>query len=422
MRLALDFQPNAVHSGIYTAIRDGADERHGVNLEVRVPSASTDSLKLLSAGRADMAVVDIHDLALARERGEDLVGVGALVQRPLAAVIARSGIRRPRDLEGRRVGVTGLPSDDAVLKAVVTSDGGDVSRVRRVTIGFSAVPSLVTGRVDAALAFWNAEGVTLRRRGVRTREFRVDRYGAPPYPELVLAVTRRTLNERRDLVRETLAALADGTEEALSHPPTAVGEIARASGEDEADGGRPAAGPHPRAAPARCRLDPAVLREWARFDVRFGILERPPDLRRAFDTRLARREIPARSPLGGGEGVHQRRGLARHARARHHALHAGLLRPAAHVLLHVGVEGQRGQSRGGGGGQALVHVGGEVHHLHVRGLARGHHLVSGQRRRRRGASTRTEGRDRSGPPAPRATAPGGGGTPRAPTRAGPTSA
>ena len=82
MRLALDFQPNAVHAGIYTAIRDGADERHGVNLEVRVPAASTDSLKLLSAGRADIAVVDIHDLGLARERGEDLVGVGALVQRP----------------------------------------------------------------------------------------------------------------------------------------------------------------------------------------------------------------------------------------------------------------------------------------------------------------------------------------------------
>ena len=220
VRLALDFQPNAVHSGIYTTVRDGADERHGVKLEVRVPSSSTDSLKLLSAGRADMAVVDIHDLALARERGEDLVGVGALVQRPLAAVIARSGIRRPRDLEGRRVGVTGLPSDEAVLRAVVTSDGGDLSRVHRVTIGFSAVPSLVTGRVDAALAFWNAEGVTLRRRGVHTREFRVDRYGAPRYPELVLAVTRRTLDERRDVVKETLAALADGTEEALrTRPP-----------------------------------------------------------------------------------------------------------------------------------------------------------------------------------------------------------
>ena len=41
-----------------------------------------------------MAVLDIHDLGLARERGRDFVGVGALVQRPLAAIIARREVRR----------------------------------------------------------------------------------------------------------------------------------------------------------------------------------------------------------------------------------------------------------------------------------------------------------------------------------------
>ena len=198
--LALDFQPNAVHAGIYAAQRE---EPGGMALEVRVPGASTDSLKLLAAGRADMAVVDIHDLGLARERGRDVVGVGALVQRPLAAVIAHSGeVRRPRDLEGRRVGVTGLASDEAVLRAVVESDGGDPERVDTVTTGFAAVPSLIAGRVDAVVSFWNVEGVALRRRGVRTREFRVDEFGAPRYPELVLAVERETLDERRALVSD----------------------------------------------------------------------------------------------------------------------------------------------------------------------------------------------------------------------------
>src|SRR5918997_633666 len=141
--LALDFQPNAVHAGIYAAVERDLDRRHGLDLRVRVPSASTDSLKLLAAGRADLADVDIHDLGLARERGGDLVGVGALVQRPLAAVIARGGeIRRPRDLEGRRVGVTGLPSDEALLRAVVEGDGGEFDEVRRLTIRFLAGPTL----------------------------------------------------------------------------------------------------------------------------------------------------------------------------------------------------------------------------------------------------------------------------------------
>jgi NitT/TauT family transport system substrate-binding protein/putative hydroxymethylpyrimidine transport system substrate-binding protein len=282
-RLALDFQPNAVHAGIYAALADAADERHGLDLEVRVPAASTDSIKLLAAGRADMAVVDIHDLALARERGRDLVGVGALVQRPLAAVIARGHVPRPRALAGKRVGVTGLPSDDAVLRAVLEHDGSSPGRVRRLTIGFSAVPSLIAGRVDAVVAFWNAEGVVLRRRGIPTTEFRVDRYGAPRYPELVLATTRSALVRDADLIRDMLAALREGTRAALGDPARAVAAVAQASGEDEQvvraqfDALAPAFRPP-------LRLDREAIAAWARFDVRFGILTRPPDLRRAFAT------------------------------------------------------------------------------------------------------------------------------------------
>src|SRR3954452_3552018 len=117
MRLALDFTPNAAHAPIYAAIRTGADRRHGIRLRIVGPGTGTpDSLKLVNSGRADVGVLDIHALGLAAARGADIVGIGALVQKPLAAVIARPEVRRPRDLAGKTVGVTGLPSDDAVLK------------------------------------------------------------------------------------------------------------------------------------------------------------------------------------------------------------------------------------------------------------------------------------------------------------------
>ena len=273
--LALDFQPNAVHAGIYAAR----------NLDVRVPAASTDSLKLLAAGRADMSVVDIHDLGLAREQGADVVGVGALVQRPLAAVIARgSEIRRPRDLEGRRVGVTGLPSDEAVLRAIVEHDGGSLARVRRVTIGFSAVPSLISGRVDAVVSFWNAEGVALRERGVRTREFRVDEFGAPRYPELVLTVSRRTLEDHAELVDSMLDQLASGTRAALRYRDAIVTELAREGGSDEELMRAQLEAVAPALVPA-VRLDRDALEAWAEFDAEFGILRDPPDVERAFRLR-----------------------------------------------------------------------------------------------------------------------------------------
>src|SRR5918997_1485562 len=236
------------------------------DLRLRVPSASTDSLKLLAAGRADISVVYIYDLGLAREEGEPIVGVGALVQRPLAAVIARRGeVRRPRDLEGRRVGVTGLPSDDAVLRAVVEDDGGDFDLVERITIGFSAVPSLISRRIDAVVSFWNAEGVALRAQGVPTREFRVDDHGAPRYPELVLVTERETLRDRPELVEDVVATVAAGTRAALADRDTAVAELVEASGADDQLVRAQLSAIAPALRPP-LRLDRAAPEEWAEVD------------------------------------------------------------------------------------------------------------------------------------------------------------
>jgi ABC-type nitrate/sulfonate/bicarbonate transport system substrate-binding protein len=291
--LLLDFQPNAVHTGIYMALERGYDDSLGVHLRVRVPGSSTDAVKLLATGRADLAILDIHDLALAREAGSDLVGVMALVQTPLAAVLAQPEIRTPRDLEGKRVGVTGLPSDDAVLRSIVAGAGGDPAKVRPTTIGFTAVRSMLTRRVAAATGFWNAEGVALKAQRPQTREFRVEEFGAPAYPELVLAVTRETKQDRPALVRATVAALARGYEEVLSDPENGVSTLVDAvEGLDREQVQRELDAVSPSfTAGARGfgELDRARLEEWARWETRFGITKREPDVALAFDGRYVPR-------------------------------------------------------------------------------------------------------------------------------------
>jgi putative hydroxymethylpyrimidine transport system substrate-binding protein len=256
--LLLDFAPNAAHAGIYAATQRGLDRKEGIDLRVRVPSASTDAVRLLLGGRAELAVLDIHDLAIARERGRDLVGVMAIVQRPLAAVLTAPGIKTPRDLEGRRVGVTGLPSDDAVLRSVVHGAGGDPAKVRSTTIGFNAVASVVSGRVAGATAFWNVEGVALKAREPGSGEFRVDDYGAPSYPELVVTVARRTLQ------RDPVAGAPD-------IDPTEAKRQLEALGPAFASGGKVGV------------LDPSVLDAWASWEAQFGIVKRKPDVAATFD-------------------------------------------------------------------------------------------------------------------------------------------
>jgi ABC-type nitrate/sulfonate/bicarbonate transport system substrate-binding protein len=288
--LVLDFTPNAVHSGLYLAEERAEFADAGVELEIREPAASSDAPKLLQAGRAQFAILDIHDLAIARERGFDLVGVAPIVQRPLAAVIAgdRQAVRTPADLEGRSVGVTGLPSDDAVLESVLEAGGADPGGAERTTIGFEAVPALAAGRVDAATAFWNAEGVTLRRLGIPTREFRVDDFGAPPYPELVLVAAAETLDDEPDLVEAVVGATRAGYDGVAADPRAgldallgAVPGLERPEQEAQLDALIEA-----EAIAQGARFDPEVLQEWARWDTSHGIVSEPPDPEQAFSLDL----------------------------------------------------------------------------------------------------------------------------------------
>lgn len=286
--IALDFTPNANHAPIYEATRNGRDRAHGIRLQIRQPGSGPDSLKLVDAGKVDLGVLDIQDLAVAEQRRTDVVAVAALVGRPLSALIAQPDVARPRDLEGRTVGVSGLPSDPAFVKAVVDDDGGDASKVKEVTIGFAAVSRLLTKRVDAVPAFWSAEGVALRRAGLHVKEFRIEDYGAPPFPEVVLITSRKELAAHRDRVAAALDAIEDGVRATRRDPEGAARLIATAAQSSDValtraqlDAVLPAFAPN-------LALRRGVLERWAAFDARIGIVPRAPDVDHAFDFSLRR--------------------------------------------------------------------------------------------------------------------------------------
>jgi NitT/TauT family transport system substrate-binding protein/putative hydroxymethylpyrimidine transport system substrate-binding protein len=282
--VVLDFTPNAVHSGIYAAQAEHYYEDAGIDLHVQVPGESTDAPKLLAAGRADFAILDITDLGIADENGLELVGLMPIVQAPLAAILARRDgpVRRPRDLDGHTVGVTGLPSDTAVVDSEVSADGGDPAGVDEVTIGFNAVASLAAGRVDAATGFWNAEAVEAERQGIPLRVFKVDEFGAPSYPELVLTTTRKEVKEDPALVKGMVEATTRGYEFTESQPQKALDDLRTANKSlERADQAAqlkvllPALKPSP--------FDAAVLKEWSAWASSHDLLPEPLAPKSAFD-------------------------------------------------------------------------------------------------------------------------------------------
>ena len=284
----LDFTPNAVHAGIYMALARGYDRAAGVRLKIVTPTASTDSIRLLETGRANFAILDIHDLAIARERGADVVGIMAIVERPLASVIAAPQITDPRQLAGKTVGVTGDPSDLAVLRSVVAGSGGDPQAVKTITIGFDAVPALLSGRVAAATAFWNDEGITLAHRASRLsripgRALRGPRLpGAGAVRDARRPAGRSEPGARRGRARSSTATAPRWP---IRKPQSGTSSTrSRASTRRYSPAELRALLPAFRAPDGLVGdLDLTTLAAWARWEARFGIVARPPDVSATFD-------------------------------------------------------------------------------------------------------------------------------------------
>ena len=236
-RVILDYFPNADHAGIYAALGSGELERAGLEVEIETPPDPAAPLKLLQAGRADLVISYQPELLLARDKGADLVSVGALVQKPLTSLISlpAAKIRTPADLEGKRVGTAGIPYQSAYLRTILETAGVDPATVDEINVGFNLTPAMLSERVDATLgSFWNYEGVDLQRRGRRPQIARVEQLGVPTYNELIFVARRQDLDEDgASRVRRFLQAVARGHEVLRDDPQTALDALLEANDELE---------------------------------------------------------------------------------------------------------------------------------------------------------------------------------------------
>ena len=213
LSLTLDFYPNPDHAGIYMAQKLGYFEEAGLDVSIAAPSDPSAPIKLVAAGRSDLAISYEPEVALAREQGLDVVASAPWSNRPLTSMIwlkksGDQGRRRPQgqDRRHRRHPLPGrLPEDDPRPRHLSTAD------VKAVNVGFGLLPALVGGSAQAMLGgYSNVEGVDLRQRGKDPVVTPVDQLGVPTYDELVLVADRKRLEEEPEKFRLFIAALAAG--------------------------------------------------------------------------------------------------------------------------------------------------------------------------------------------------------------------
>jgi len=223
LTLMLDWFPNIDHLPIYVAKELGFFERAGIDVEIITPSETADGLKLAAAGEVDLAVSYEPQTIIAASGGIDVRVVGSLIDHPLTTLmfLKDKGIDKPADLNGKKIGYTVPGLMDIMLQAFATVNA--VKEYQPVNVGFTIIPSLVAGKVDAVMGpFKTYETVELAHNGYEAGYFELEKWGIPDYEELVLICSPAVLDRKTTAIRALVGAIGEAVAYARKDPDAAL--------------------------------------------------------------------------------------------------------------------------------------------------------------------------------------------------------
>ena len=116
---------SAMGVGLFIAQQKGYFEDEGLDVTMYTPSDTSTVLQTVASGSDDFGMNYQPDVILARNEGVPVVSIAAVVQHPLNSVMAleSSGISRPSQLAGKKIGYPGIPTNEPLLDTMLKADG-----------------------------------------------------------------------------------------------------------------------------------------------------------------------------------------------------------------------------------------------------------------------------------------------------------
>ena len=217
VNVVLDWYPNAVHSFIYTAIEKGYYEDEGLKVNIQFPSNTNDAISMTAAGKADLGIYYLQDVAMARGNEKIPVkAVGTIVQSPLSIILSLKdkNITSPKDLVGKKIGYGGTALSEGIISTMLENVGEDPESADAVDVGFDLMSSMTTNQVDATIGcLLNHEVPQMEEEGFELNYFYPNEYGVPNYYELVFVTGEDTLNKNSEKISKFLKASKKGFED-----------------------------------------------------------------------------------------------------------------------------------------------------------------------------------------------------------------
>jgi len=219
--LAMGYVPNVQFAPFYVAVEMGYFAEEGIQVEFDY-GWETDLLKLVGSDDLHFAIASGDQVILARSQGLPVVYVMNWYRRfPVTVVsLAETGIEKPSDLAGRRVGTPAIYGASYIgWRALLDASGLEETDVSLVSIGYTQVAALTEAQVDASICYAMNEQVQLEEEGVDLNVLYVS-----DVANLVsngLITNEKTIREDPTLVQGMTRAALRGLSFTLDHPDEA---------------------------------------------------------------------------------------------------------------------------------------------------------------------------------------------------------
>lgn len=219
LTLAMDYTPNTNHTGVYVAQKKGYYKEAGIEVKILPYSGNVSPEILVSTNKADIGISYTEGVVTAKALGNPVVSLATIIRHNTSSLVAleSSGIKSPKDFDGKVYGGFGAPFENAVVSEIIKKSGGK-GTFKNVMLDIDGIKALETKKIDFAWIFDGWTGVQAKRQNVKLVFFPLVENGIPDYYTPVFISAPTQIKEKPALLKKFVKATAKGYNFAIQYP------------------------------------------------------------------------------------------------------------------------------------------------------------------------------------------------------------
>ena len=222
--LRLNWYLGGLHVPFYYGKERGFYKEEGIDLTINEGRGSANTVQVVAAGSDTFGLAESSSVVATAAKGAEVKSVMSLLNSTGFSVVslAETGIKTPKDLEGRKLAVSAGDPLGQLFRALAAHNKLDMSKITFVQVDPAAkVVAVLEKRVDALLGGADDQFFLIKYKGQEPAALRYADHGANIVGMTILT-QEATIKNKSDLVRRFVKATARSWEEAKKNPEAAV--------------------------------------------------------------------------------------------------------------------------------------------------------------------------------------------------------